>query len=147
MFARVAALPIRHFFVFNSAAVPIGVSLDYVFLFLSRLNGSSTPCPTLLVQSPVRATSSRFLSRRGFLLWRILLAAYFLFWSIFWPFVEGVDDAHEFVTYWAWYMATICECTTVDMSRCFRRGFTGCLPCALSKGGRCTSFHWRFSER
>ncbi|CAM9172394.1 unnamed protein product [Hapterophycus canaliculatus] len=51
--------------------------------------------------------TSRFLSPGGFLCYKILATVYFVFWSVFWPAVEGVDDAHEFVTYWGWYMATI----------------------------------------
>lgn len=60
-------------------------------------------------QNPVRATTSRFLSPRGFLCYKLLATAYFVFWSFFWPVEEKIDDAHEFVTYWEWYIATICE--------------------------------------
>ena len=60
-------------------------------------------------QDPVRATTSRFLSPRAFLCYKLLATVYFVFWSFFWPIEENVDDAHEFVTYWVWYMANICE--------------------------------------
>lgn len=63
----------------------------------------------MMPQNPVRATTSRFLSPRGFLCWKLLATVYTVFWSFFWPVEENIDDAHEFVTYWEWYMATICE--------------------------------------
>ncbi|CAM9688725.1 unnamed protein product [Pylaiella littoralis] len=56
---------------------------------------------------PVRATTSRFLSPRSFLCYKILVCVYFVFWSVFWPVGEDVDDAHKFVTYWTWYIATV----------------------------------------
>ncbi|CAN0075030.1 unnamed protein product [Scytosiphon promiscuus] len=56
---------------------------------------------------PGRAMASRFLSPASFLCYKFLATVYFVFWSIFWPVGEDVDDAHEFVTYWGWYMATI----------------------------------------
>eukprot|EP00752_Nemacystus_decipiens_P006381 g5753.t1 len=57
--------------------------------------------------NPVRATTSRFLSARSFLCYKLLAAAYFVFWSFFWPVEENIDDAFKFVTYWEWYTATI----------------------------------------
>lgn len=66
----------------------------------------------MLSQNPVRATTSRFLSARSFLCYKLLAAVYFVFWCFFWPVAENIDDAHEFVTYWSWYTAAICEFTT-----------------------------------
>ncbi|CAB1102210.1 unnamed protein product [Ectocarpus sp. CCAP 1310/34] len=72
--------------------------------------GSSCCCccfPCLEPNDPVRAVTSRFLSQRSFLCYKVIATIYFVFWCYFWPFGEDIDDAHKFVTYWGWYMAAI----------------------------------------
>ena len=60
-------------------------------------------------QDPVRATSSRFLSRCCFISYKVLLTTYFVFWTIYWPTEDNVDDAYLYVTYWTFYITAICE--------------------------------------
>lgn len=93
----------------------------------------------LLFQDPARATTSRFLSPRGFLCYKILATLYFVFWSVYWPVEEKIDDAHEFVTYWAWYMGTVCEFVlSYYVPRCPRQSMSLCWAVALVLHGTYT---------
>lgn len=60
-------------------------------------------------QDAVRATSSRFLSRCCFISYKMFLTTYFVFWTIYWPTEDNVDDAYLYVTYWTFYITAICE--------------------------------------
>lgn len=60
-------------------------------------------------QDAERATSSRFLSRCCFISYKVLLTTYSVFWTVYWPVEDNVDNAYLFVTYWTFYTTAICE--------------------------------------
>lgn len=77
-----------------------------------------TPCLNLVRiylldaggQDPSLASKSRFLGQQGFKWYKFIVAFYFVFWCLWWPLVEGIDDAYKFATYWTFYTAAMCEC-------------------------------------
>lgn len=61
----------------------------------------------------LRTGTSRFLAQGAFVWYKFVLAAYFAFWAVYWPRVEGFQEqaVHQ-LTFWTWDVCTGCECST-----------------------------------
>lgn len=59
-------------------------------------------------QDLLLSSTSRFVGQRSFVAYKTLIAGYFLFWCIWWPDADGVS-IFEYLTYWTFYVGTLCE--------------------------------------
>lgn len=49
-------------------------------------------------------------------MYKIVLAAYFVFWSVYWPVGEEILNGWRFYTHYTFYVATICERPSMPFS-------------------------------
>lgn len=57
--------------------------------------------------SELRTGTSRFLEQGAFVVYKLVMAAYFLFWAVYWPRVEGFrEQAVHQLTFWTWDVCT-----------------------------------------
>lgn len=60
------------------------------------------------MQDPVLASTSRFIGQQSFVVYKAMVAIYFVFWCIWWPVLDGIA-IYEYLTYWSFYLGSACE--------------------------------------
>lgn len=63
----------------------------------------------MYAQDPSLASKSRFLGRWPFNAYKFIMALYAVFWCVYWPVVERINDGFKLVTHWTFYVSAICE--------------------------------------
>lgn len=78
----------------------------------------------VLEQKELRVGTSRFLSQPAFVAYKAVLGAYFLFWAVYWPEIDGFSkQAMHQLTFWTWDACAGCENNKFYFCACMVRTY------------------------